>query len=130
MPVKSLNSSVLRWPDADQVDAATRKWGAQQGSQRPELVRCGYFGSYARRQNGVGSDLDLVAIVKSSAQPFSLRPLDWDLKPLPVPAEILVYTVDEWHKMLEQGGRFADVLKAETVWVYHAHPDESSRDSP
>jgi predicted nucleotidyltransferase len=47
MPVRSLNSPVLIWPDAESVDLAARRW-AEHASQNPEVVRIGYFGSYAR----------------------------------------------------------------------------------
>jgi predicted nucleotidyltransferase len=37
----------------------------------PEVVRVGYFGSYARGDWGVGSDLDLIIIVDRSDEPFA-----------------------------------------------------------
>jgi predicted nucleotidyltransferase len=81
-------------------------------------VGLGYFGSYARGDWGVGSDLDLVAVVGGSEAPFHRRAVDWDLADLPVPAEILVYTVKEWADLRQRGGRFADVLEKETVWLF------------
>jgi predicted nucleotidyltransferase len=83
--------------------------------QRPELVRLGYFGSYARGDAGVGSDLDLVAIVRECAEPFERRPIGWDLTRLPVPAEIIIYTGKEWEALQRRGGRFAWMLQDETV---------------
>jgi uncharacterized protein len=70
----------------------------------------------------VGSDLDLVAIVDRSTEPFERRSLPWDLNPLPVPSELLVYTSTEWQLLLKKGGRFARTLEQETVWVYEAPP--------
>lgn len=35
----------------------------------------------------------------------------------PVPAEILVYTRQEWQALLEVGGRFARTLEREARWV-------------
>lgn len=58
MPVRSLNSSVLRWPDPDSVVKAVRRWAKKYGENKPEVERIGYFGSYARGDAGVGSDLD------------------------------------------------------------------------
>jgi hypothetical protein len=86
---------VLRWPEKAAVDAAARAWAAEQRILHPELLRLGYFGSYARGDWGVGSDLDLIAVVSGADRPFRERPLDWDLDGLPVPAEILVYTSEE-----------------------------------
>jgi len=61
MPVRSLNSSVLVWPDRATVDRAVRAWAASIGPGRHDGQRIGYFGSYARGDWGVGSDLDLIA---------------------------------------------------------------------
>jgi hypothetical protein len=44
----------------------------------------------------VGSDLDLVVIVKNSDQPFQRRAVTWDTVELPVPTDVLVYTEEEW----------------------------------
>ena len=66
---------------------------------------------------GVGSDLDLVAVVRKSNQSFERRAVSWDLNALPVPAEILVYTEAEWHTLMERGGRFARTLSKEAVWI-------------
>lgn len=95
MPVRSLDSSVLRWPDGDAVDRAVRAWGAEVGRADDRVRRVGYFGSYARGNWGVGSDVDLVVILRSSDEPFERRPLAYDLGSLPVPADLFVYTVDE-----------------------------------
>jgi predicted nucleotidyltransferase len=85
---------------------------------RGSIIRLGYFGSYARGDWGVGSDLDLIAIIHHSVEPFERRSLTWDLSTLPVPAELLVYTSGEWESLQKEGGRFARTLGQETVWVY------------
>ena len=64
MPVRSLSSPVLKWPHKGEVDQAARRWAGELAARHPEVVRIGYFGSYARDDWGVGSDLDLIAIVK------------------------------------------------------------------
>lgn len=46
MPVRSLNSSVLKWPNRKTVDKAVRHWAARFVKNRPEVIRLGYFGSY------------------------------------------------------------------------------------
>ena len=56
------------------------------------------------------------------ARPFAERALDWNLDDLPVPAEILVYTRDEWARLRAEGGRFARVVEDEAIWL-------SSRDT-
>lgn len=117
MPVRSLRSPVLRWPDREMVRRAAAEWARREAPRHPGLVRLGYFGSYARGDAGVGSDLDLVAVVERSDAAFERRALAWDLADLPVPAEILVYTREEWERMQREGGRFARVLEQETRWL-------------
>lgn len=117
MPVRSLLSSVLKWPDRREVETALRAWAALEAPRHPGLVRLGWFGSYARGDAGVGSDLDLLAVVETSGERFERRALAWDLSPLPVPAEILVYTRTEWEELQRKGSRFARVLKGEARWL-------------
>lgn len=117
MPTRSSLSSVLRWPSIDEVRHAAEGWAAREALRHAGLLRLGYFGSYARGDAGVGSDLDLVAIVESAVEPFYRRTLAWDLLDLPVPAELLVYTRREWERMEEEGGRFIQTLSRETAWL-------------
>ena len=117
MPVRSLHSSVFVWPDRATVDRAAREWVPRQHSAHPELVRLGYHGSYARNEWGVGSDLDLVAVVTHTDTPFYRRGIEWDLAELPVPTEILVYTEDEWRRLQVEGARLARTLAGEMVWL-------------
>src|SRR5256885_999234 len=77
LPVRSLSSSVVVWPDRAAVESALRLW-AEEAARIPELVRVGYFGSYARGDWGVGSDLDVVLVVAGRHPP--LRPLSHALR--------------------------------------------------
>jgi len=83
----------------------------------PDALLIGYFGSYARGDWGVGSDLDLIIVVEASDLPFEQRSAEWDTTSLPVPADVLVYTLSEWVD-LEPGRRFTRMLAHETVWLY------------
>ena len=118
MPVKSSSSSVIRWPDQKTVLRAIRGWVKKEIKRHPDVIQLGYFGSYARGDWGVGSDLDLIAIVEASDLPFERRSLDWDLHALPVQAEILVYTITEWRHLLNEKGAFSKVIKRDAKWVY------------
>ncbi len=117
MPVRSLNSFILKWPDAQTVAQAVRHWSQKALLSHFDVMRIGYFGSYARGDWGVGSDLDLIIVVESSDQPFERRASEWDATELPVPADVLVYTDEEWQS-LEQEGRFYQTVTQEAVWVY------------
>lgn len=123
MPVKSSDTSVIKWPDRATVERALSQWVAEQADRHPELQRLGYFGSYARDDWGVGSDLDLVAVVNASDVPFERRPVDWKTETLPVPAEILIYTQQEWSDLQGRETKFAEMLNTETVWIFPFRKD-------
>lgn len=118
MPVRSLSSPVLTWPDAHAVDFAVRRWAGEIAQRRHGVLRIGYFGSYARGDWGVGSDLDVVIVVEQDPHPFERRAGDWDTTELPVPADVLVYTRQEWEALSVSGDRLARILKHEAVWVF------------
>ncbi|MCS6787566.1 MAG: nucleotidyltransferase domain-containing protein [Thiobacillaceae bacterium] len=113
-----MTSPILKWPDARTVDEAVRRLAARLAAQHPELVHLGYFGSYARGDWGVGSDVDLLAVVAYSARPFAERVLDFDLSGLPVPAELLVYSAQEWQSLPRVQPHFATRMAREVVWVW------------
>ncbi|MBN2559526.1 MAG: nucleotidyltransferase domain-containing protein [Phycisphaerae bacterium] len=117
MPVRSLNSSVLKWPDAQAVDAALRAWALNAAAQRPDVLRIGCIGSYARGDWGVGSDVDVVILLATCSLPFEQRSAEWDVTHLPVPADVLVYTEDEWDALAGRGA-LSRRMTEEAVWVY------------
>lgn len=116
MPVRSLRSSVLRWPDRDDVDRAVRAWAADVAARDALVRRVGYFGSYARGDWGVGSDVDVVVVAAESSAPFERRSLAYDPTGLPVPADVMVYTAAEWERMSIEGG-LPRTVAGEVVWV-------------
>jgi hypothetical protein len=65
----------------------------------------------------VGSDLDLIIVVEKAKESFERRAVQWDVTTLPVPADVLVYTVGEWES-LRQKRRFYQTVMREGVWVY------------
>ena len=122
MPARSSTSYVKRWPTPDAVLAELRRWAAVEAAARPELTALGYFGSHARGDSGFGSDLDLVVIVERSEVPRMERARYWPYERLPVPADLLIYTVEEWNRMRERGDRFARVMDEEVVWMVGSGP--------
>lgn len=118
MPVKSSNSSVLKWPDQKAVDRSARAWSAKQVQCQPGVLRLGYFGSYARGDWGVGSDLDLIAVIRDNSDPFERRSLKWDLNGLPVPADLVIYTLQEWEDLQNRDTKFSRMLRDETIWIF------------
>jgi hypothetical protein len=77
----------------------------------------GIFGSYARGDWGVGSDLDVIVIVGDSTRPFIERALEWDASDLPVPTDLLVYTRAEWSRLPQTNPSFARRLRDDVVWI-------------
>jgi hypothetical protein len=92
-------------------------WAQASAAKWPQVVRVGYFGSYARGNWGVGSDVDLVVIVREDPRPFWERAGDFDATGLPVPADVFVYTEKEWAELAGQPG-FGRTAAAEVIWVY------------
>jgi len=133
MPVRSLNSSVLKWPDAATVDRAAREWAAALAAADPAVVAVGYLGSYARGDWGVGSDLDLLVIRepdpntgpggRGSVSPSGDLP---DVTGLPVPADVLALTTEEWARGLAEGRRFHRTARREAIWVFGRLPPDDA----
>ncbi|MEW6504658.1 MAG: nucleotidyltransferase domain-containing protein [Chloroflexota bacterium] len=117
MPVRSLNSSVLKWPDANTVLTAVRAWAEALASRYPSILKIGCFGSYARGDWGVGSDVDLLVVVAQTDMPFEQRALLFDATGLPVPADVMVYTVDEW-KNLQKNAASVRKIASEVYWIF------------
>ena len=95
MPVPSLSGSVRRWPAAAEVLEQAGRWAAQQISDHPDLVAVGVFGSYGRGTAGVGSDLDLLLILKRCEEPIWDRLRCWDTGSLPLACDLLMYSFEE-----------------------------------
>ncbi len=96
-------SPLRRWPNREAVLTAVTEWA--RALDLPGLFAVGVFGSYARGDWSVGSDVDLVVIVEYSTRAPIERPIDLPLERLPVPAEALVYTREEWDFCAAAGAR-------------------------
>ncbi len=118
MPVRSLNSSVLKWPDRETVGRKIREWAGKMLTRNSGVVGIAVFGSYAERRWGVGSDLDIVVLLDKSADPFAERSVEVHEGILPVPADILIYTIDEWKSMKSEGRRLVDAVEQNGIWIY------------
>lgn len=117
MPVRSSSSRVLRWPNAATVDQAVRAWARGLAAEHTEILKVGYYGSYARGDWGVGSDVDLLVILSDSAEPFERRGIQLGPSGLPVPSDLLMYTTDEWAR-LETESSFGRTVAGEVTWVF------------
>jgi uncharacterized protein len=114
MPVRSLNSPLLRWPDRHTIDAALRARVDDTVRRHPQVL-----GSFARGEWSFGSDLDLMLI---TLQIGVFRAAS------PVPADLLVYTESEWRRQGERASRFTETLAREMRWLWtNAAGDTSHR---
>jgi len=98
MPTRSLNSSVLKWPSKERIISDLNKW-VKTLKKNSSILKIGYFGSYAEGNFGVGSDLDIVIIIKETKTPFIYRAKDFDTTSFCVDVDLLVYTPEEWQKL-------------------------------
>jgi uncharacterized protein len=118
MSVRWASTSAIKWSSLNAVRETIDLWAKEEVPKHPNLLRLGYHGSYAREDWGVGSDLDLIAIVTESSEAFGRRHLSWSLASLPVPSDLMVYTRHEWESLMDRGDRFARTMARETVWIY------------
>jgi uncharacterized protein len=116
MPVRSLDSCVLKWPDPIEVLAALAEWAEVVAKPNRNIVRVGYIGSYAKGDWGVGSDIDVVLVLRESVKTFAQRSASFDLNTLPVPVDLLVYNLAEWEQICRPESRFGRELSA-AKWV-------------
>ncbi len=128
MPVRSLSSSVFRWVSKEDVEKALKEWTQAVKRKHPEVLRIGYFGSYARGDWNVGSDVDILVVVSNSKEPFLRRALTFDITSLPVPADLLVYTQEEIEK-LKDTRFYRQVLQKEVVWLYEGENKDPEGDA-
>ena len=112
MPVRSLHSPVLKWPDREAVLAAARQWALALRTRDARVARIGCFGSYARGDAGVGSDLDLVVIVRPGE-----RDCRFDVSRLPVPADVVVFDEPQWVRLSSEPTGIARTVAREAVWL-------------
>ena len=117
MPVRSLNSVVLKWPRATEVIAAFTRWAQALAKHHPTVQMVGYMGSYARGNWGVGSDLDAVVVIdhpkirSSNGPSLGVQIQRFDRKAIPVPVDLQIFDEDDWRRLLQSDTRFARTLK-------------------
>jgi hypothetical protein len=112
---------VRRWPAAAEVLEQAGRWAALQrsgllissrwvftASRKPGgYGSYGYgsygYGSYGCGTAGVGSDLDLLLILKRCEEPIWDRLRCWDTGSLPLACDLLVYSFEEWRSLPQPG---------------------------
>jgi predicted nucleotidyltransferase len=91
--------------------------------ERTDVEKAIVFGSWARGQQDGMSDLDLV-LVERTDRPFVERGLaHLELFRMGVGVDLIVYTPDEYRRLLEEGRPFVEQIESEGV-VIHARSVE------
>lgn len=114
MPVRLLNSSVLKWPSRIEVLESFRVWARARAL--PGVKRIGCIGSCAGDTWGVGSDLDIVIVVDAETAPFEQRAAQWDTTDLPVPCDVMVFTEEEL--VQNPSIKFREELEKKSIWIW------------
>lgn len=100
------------------VVAAARQWAEDLRRERPEVVRVGYFGSYAQDRYVPGSDLDvLIELSHSDKGRWVDRVVDYRPSGLPVPVDIFPYTTPELAEMHRNRFEFLQTILNQIVWL-------------
>lgn len=118
MPRTSLHSVRHDAVPKDRVLTAARAWAQQLRHDHPELVRVGYFGSYARGDYVPGSDLDvLIELRRSKEARWRDRGPAYRPERFPVGLDVFAYTSDELAEMRTAKAAFIRTIDAEIQWL-------------
>jgi predicted nucleotidyltransferase len=95
-----------------------RKTARQIADRYPEVMRIFLFGSFARGDYGIRSDLDLLIVLQASDE-TALERIDRFLAHAPVyPTDMLVYTDDELGARISSGDAFLIRALAESIQIW------------
>jgi len=100
------------------VLAAARKWARAVRERHPEIVRIGYFGSYAGGDFMPGSDLDV--LIEVSEAPPGRRADRGDPyypRDLPVGVDLFVYTTQELNGATKEESSFLATVNRQVAWL-------------
>jgi len=124
MPNPFLSSAGPRFVNRDEILAVARETARRIAAAHPQVLRVILFGSFARDDYGIRSDLDLLIILKESEKPVSER-LEECLRHVSAyPTDIFPLTEAEIESRLEEGDAFLQRALSEGVLLY-PDPDEA-----
>jgi len=101
----------------ERVLDAAQHWAGDLRAAHAEIVRIGYFGSYARDQYVPGSDFDvLIEVTHAPGRPRDRRdPYLPDA--FPVGVELFVYATGELARLRAGGAAFIAAIDREIRWL-------------
>ncbi len=126
-PRRHPTASAEEQSDAERTTKPTgqvvREWARVLTERHPEVLRVGYITNPADGDNN--GHLDVLLIVAQSDLPFEQRAAAWHVDTLPVPVDLMVYTLDEWLR-IPRDSRFAQAVQREARWVFERGKAEGS----
>ena len=106
------NSAGPRFVDRNEVLAIARETARRIAAEHPEVLRILLFGSFARKDYGACSDLDLLIVLSHSEKPARERTTQYMDAAAGYPCDILAYTKQELEAELDAGNPFlAGILR-------------------
>jgi predicted nucleotidyltransferase len=112
------NSAGPRFADRDKVFDLARKTARQIADQNPEVLKILLFGSFARGDYGLRSDLDLLIVLRASDEAAHER-LSRFLAYTPMyPTDMLVYTNEELRTRISGGDAFLARALRESIQIW------------
>jgi predicted nucleotidyltransferase len=113
-----LNSAILKWPDKQKVLNEAKLWAESTGLGDRNIIKIFCFGSICTGRWGVGSDLDILIILKQTRVPFISRAMLFNASAISVPTDILVYTESEIATFADEKSRFMDEIQKNSILLY------------
>jgi predicted nucleotidyltransferase len=119
MPVRSLSSAVLKWPDREEVLNKAVKLALKAAESDRSIKMIIAHGSIADPKRwGVGSDLDILLVVADSNRAFIERGRCYDFGSPGVPVDMSIYTVSEFKKLKDDGRSLAKKLEKNSIILF------------
>ena len=118
MPRASFNSVRHDAVPRERVVEAAQAWADRLRAEHPEVLRVGYFGSYATNTYVPGSDFDvLIEVSHTRAGRRADRADRYRPDRFPVGLELFVYTTDELARARSEGSAFIAEVIRRIVWL-------------
>jgi predicted nucleotidyltransferase len=117
MQRKSSDSVKVFFADKQKVTAELKQYADNLRRRRPEVLKVGFFGSYATDNFGPASDVDLIIILRKSDKRFLDRIPEYMPDNLSVGCDCFAYTTDEVERMQRDDNRWLRHILKEVIWL-------------
>ncbi|TVR56521.1 MAG: hypothetical protein EA421_03290 [Gemmatimonadales bacterium] len=113
-----MSDSVSNSSSTFDLRTSVSDWARTSAEADESLLKVGYVGTFDLEGPETESHLDVVLVVEDTDVPMAERGSQWNLGPIGVPAQALVYTSDEWDEVMAGEGWLSQKMKTQTVWVF------------